>query len=87
MIEPLVYKVWSEHLDEPDACEVIANSAFGAVLFAIAMFADDADVDPAQGYILAFPGEVWFAKSPAGVVTAFRQREELNTIFERVSQP
>lgn len=83
--EPATYAVWSEHLDETEACEVTAHSAFGAVLFAIAMFADDADVDPAQGYILAFPGEVWFAKSAAGVVTAFKQRDELNTIFERVA--
>lgn len=83
MIEPVTYKVWSEHLDEADACEVVAHSAFGAVLFAIAMFADDSEVDPGQGY-LKFPGETWYAKSSTGGVSAFHQRDELNTIFVRV---
>jgi hypothetical protein len=83
--EPVTYIVWSEHLDgEHEGVEVVAYSAFGAVLFAIAMFADDSEAGAEQGYILPFQGETWFAKSPAGVVLAFKQRDELNTIFERV---
>lgn len=86
MSEPASYIVWSEHLDGPhEGMEVVANSAFGAVLFAVAAFADDADAGAEQGYILPFPGETWFAKAPSGDVAAFKQRDELNTIFERVS--
>lgn len=84
MKEPATYTVWSEHLDgEHEGVECVAYSAFGAVLFAVAMFADDADAGAEQGCILPFPGETWFVKSPSGEVIAFRQRDALNTIFER----